>query len=113
MTLLIRWGWMLVLALFVPVSLPAGGGTEPRKSSQILRRDPRSGCDPLIGLSSFSLRASPSSIAPALCNFESGTPLRVLRSWESEDGKSWLMVQIASGNLARLNCSLRRGWVNV
>ena len=104
----LRWGWVLGLALLLPVALPAGG-CEPRK--HVICRRKSSGT--LLAINQCALRAVPFSKAPILSNLDVGTPLRIVRSWTSEDGEYWLQVQIKSGEIVGFNSSARRGWVNV
>ena len=110
MIILIRWGCVLGLALLAPVSLPAGGMT-PFGKQQLIRRRELSG--PLLAVNSSFLRTGPFINAPTLCELKAGTPLRVIRFWESDDGKAWLHVQISSAKELELSLDVRRGWLNV
>jgi len=97
---LLRWSWLLAIALLAPAALPAGGGD--RRAPQVRRRS--SGDGPLQTVSSCALRLSPMVQAPQLGGLASGTPLRLLQRWAGDDGLDWLYVQEMSG-------SLRRGWL--
>ena len=108
MTFALRWSWVLGIALFLPVALPAGGG-ERYKSAISLREDG----DSLFAGDCCVLQVSPFAVAPSLCKLRVGTPLRVLRSWQSTDKSEWLQVQIASSEIIELSSSVRRGWLNV
>ena len=44
---------------------------------------------------------------------EAGTPLKVLRIWDNDDGKYWLHVEIVTGKLLDLSCVVKHGWVDV
>tara|TARA_B100000029_G_C16869384_1_gene702488 strand:- start:43 stop:378 length:336 start_codon:yes stop_codon:yes gene_type:complete len=107
-TFVLRWSWVLGMALFLPVSLPAGG--LPRNQIGVLRADTSRF---LFAGDSCVFQVSPFVIAPSLCTVEIGTPLRVLRSWKSADGKDWLHVQISSNYRIESPLSIRRGWINV
>ena len=108
MTFVIRWSWLLGLALFLPVSLPAGG--EERFLPQVCRFVDSI---PLLAGDCCNLRAEPSALAPSLRTIEVGTPLRVLRTWHSSNGQEWLQVQISTNEIIELSSVVRRGWVNV
>ena len=102
----VRWGCVLGMALFAPVTLPAGGG-ELHKPA-VLKRERSS---PLLVSDQCVLRSSPFVVAPALIKLKNGTPLRVLRSWESVDGDNWIQVQILSLDFSAVGMSARRGWM--
>ena len=109
LSIILRWGWLLAVALFVPVDLPAGGANQSSK--------------PQIQMTKFSsqnltfnrcpLRATPFSNAPTLRYLKVGTPVNVLRTWNGKDGQTWLHIQISSSEYLELPSSVRRGWVNV
>ena len=104
-----RWSWILGLALFLPVSLPAGG-LEIKKtviSRSIIRSNS------YIHSDSCFLQVSPFAFSPTLRLVRCGTPLEVLRTWQSPNGKTWLHVQIASHELIETNSLARRGWLSV
>ena len=99
---LLRWSWLLAIALLAPAALPAGGAD--RRVPQVRRRS--SGDGPLQTTGACSLRLSPMVVAPHLGRLQGGTPLRLLHRWAGEDGMDWLYVQ-------EMNGSLRRGWLRV
>ncbi|WP_414153500.1 SH3 domain-containing protein [Prochlorococcus sp. MIT 1307] len=107
MTYVFRWSWLLGIALFFPVALPAGGGQlyQPKICRCFAST-------PLLAGNCCLLKASPSIFAPSLRTISVGTPLRVLRSWKAADGKEWLQVNIATNQIMELS-SGRRGWLNV
>ena len=88
----LRWSWLLGVALMAPAALPAGGGDcrQPQ-----LRR--RSGSGPLHLNAESPLRLSPVAVAPRLRTLPGGTPLRLLRRWSGSDGQDWLQVQTLTG----------------
>ena len=95
----LRWSWLLGVALMAPAALPAGGGDcrQPQ-----LRR--RSGIGPLHLNTESPLQVSPLAVAPRLRTLPGGTPLRLLRRWSGSDGQDWLQVQTLAGEQ-------RRGWI--
>ena len=70
----LRWSWLLGVALMAPASLPAGGGEF--RQPQVRRR---SGSGPLHIGSDCPLRLSPLAVAPTLSTLAIGTPWRLLR----------------------------------
>ena len=110
MSLFLRWSWLLGLALFAPISLPAGGA----KSSSILFEVHRSySSEPLFAGQNCVLKTSPLKYAPSLTQISNGTPLRVIRRWNNAQGQVWLQVQIANSELLSISDVPRRGWLNV
>ena len=105
---LMRWGYLLSMALFVPVTLPAGGGE--LQQPQALEREQGA---PLLVTEQCNLVSSPLVIAPALVKLESGTPLRVLRYWGAADGNDWLHVQVVSLDISGLSSLASRGWMRI
>ena len=107
LTFLLRWGWVLLMALVGPAWLPAGGSD--LHNVQIFRRyDSR----PLFAGNRCILRTSPSIVAPSLCSLEIGTPLVVLRSWQSPDGRKWLRVKANSKEPLHVVSVVKRGWID-
>jgi len=95
------------MALFAPVALPAGGAG---RHLPVIRK--REVSDPLIAKDVCSIFVSPLVAAPPLRELKQGTPLKVLRSWQAEDGSFWLYVQVLSVKVDFLNISSGRGWLN-
>ena len=96
---LLRWSWLLGVALMAPAALPAGGGDcrQPQ-----LRR--RSGSSRLHLNVESPLQVSPLAVAPRLRTLPVGTSLRLLRRWSGSDGQDWVQVQTLAGEQ-------RRGWI--
>ena len=73
--MVLRWAWVLGLALMAPVALPAGGADlrhpDPR------RRGPSG---PLLSGGRDQLKSSPASQAPSLLTLGRETPMTVLLS---------------------------------
>ena len=95
----LRWSWLLVVALMAPAALPAGGGD--CRQPQVRRR---SGNGPLHLNAESPLQVSPLAVAPRLRTLPVGSSLRLLRSWSGSDGQDWLQVQTLAGEE-------RRGWI--
>ena len=105
---LIRWGWLLGVALLAPVALPAGGGE--RGCTEILCRSKTS---PYITYDECFLMASPSLGAPALRKIEFSTPLEILRIWETRDNRKWAQIKLASFEGLQNNYLPRNGWIKI
>ena len=99
-SLLIRLGWLLGIALLAPVALPAGGGS--RNKTQIMYT--KSTELSFAGDSCFLLK-SPSLSSPTLCRLNLSTPLKVIRIWDNNDGNRWIQVRILSSKLLDMNPS--------
>ena len=95
----LRWSWLLGVALMAPAALPAGGSDSRQPQ---LRR--RSGSGPLHLNADSPLQVSPLAVAPRLRTMPVGTSLRLLRRWSGSDGQDWLQVQTLAGEQ-------RRGWI--
>ena len=108
MTVVLRWSWVLGIALFLPVALPAGG-SETLPLEICCSKYP----NVLLISDCCDLKASPAIAAPKLRTLDLGTPLQVLRRWKSDDGKEWLHVQIVSNKTMEFSSFVRRGWLNV
>ncbi len=106
MRLYFRWSWcILAFALLFPIDLPAGGSANQEADHFQLEKE-----NIYLASNECLLRASPSLQGHPLRNIPLGTPLRLLRRWQSIDGKIWFQVQTSSFDL--LHSSIR-GWVNV
>ena len=103
---LIIWIWLLGISFVVPTSLPAGGSQE----SIVQQRENNIG-SPLISLNDFNLLSSVSLNSSILSTFQSGTPVYVLKVWDSPDNGKWLLVNVLSQNFYQL--FYKRGWVHI
>ena len=102
----IVWTWLLGIALVVPTSLPAGGA----QGSFIQNRKNNVG-SPIIALRDFNLLSSASKKSSVLTRIKAGTPVRVLKIWDSNHSGEWLLVKIAVEDHNQL--FYKRGWVNI
>ena len=102
----IIWTWLLGISLVVPTSLPAGGS----QKSTIQHRENNSQST-LIALKDFNLLSSATLNSSIVSRVQSGTPVDVLRVWDSNDSGKWLLVNVLSQDFYQL--FYRRGWVNI
>ena len=102
----IIWTWLLGISLVVPTSLPAGGF----QKLIIQHRENNMG-SPLIALKDFNLLSSVSHDSYILTRVQAGTPVDVLKVWDSTDNGKWLLVNVISQNFYQL--FHKRGWVNI
>ena len=94
---MLRWSWLLGVALMAPAAMPAGGADV--RQPQVRRRVGVGGH--LHVASDAPLRLSPLAVAPRLSTLSAGTSLRLLRRWSSADGNDWLHVQPLGEDQAR------------
>ena len=102
----IVWTWLLGIGLVVPTTLPAGGAQE----SLIQQRKNNVG-SPIIALKDFNLLSSASNNASILTRVKAGTPVRVLKVWNSTYSGEWLFVNIAIKDFNQFFD--KRGWVHI
>ena len=102
----IVWIWLLGIALIVPTTLPAGGA----QKSNIQQRE-NNMTSPIIALKEFNLLSSPSNNSPSLTRVKLGTPVNIIKIWESNDNKKWLLVNVLSQDSYQL--FYKKGWVNI
>ena len=102
----IIWTWLLGISLVVPTSLPAGGS----QKSVVQHRENNIG-SPLIALKDFNLLSSASINSSILSKVQAGTPVDVLKVWDSSDNKQWLLVNVLNQNFHQFFYT--RGWVNI
>ena len=102
----IVWTWLLFIALVVPTTLPAGGAQE----SIIQYRRNNIG-SPIIALKDLNLLSSVSTNASILTRVKAGTPVKVLKIWDSPDSGTWFLVNILIQDSNQLFS--KRGWVNI
>jgi len=98
--------WLLGISLVVPTSLPAGGS----QKSIIQNRENNIG-SPLIAFQDFNLLSSASNNSSILTRVQAGTPVSVLKVWDTNDNGRWLLVNVLSRNFYQL--FHKRGWVNI
>ena len=102
----IVWTWLLGIALVIPTALPAGGA----QKSIIQHRKNNIG-SPIISLKEFNLLSSASNNSSILTSVKSGTPVNIIKVWDSNDSQKWLLVTVLSQDFYQL--FYRRGWVNI
>ena len=102
----IVWTWLLGIALVVPTTLPAGGAQE-----SIIQNRKNNVGSPIIALKDFNLLSSASKNSSILTRVKAGTPVKILKIWDSSDREKWLLVNIAIQDFNQL--FYKRGWVNI
>tara|TARA_Y100001968_G_C18995920_1_gene543598 strand:- start:115 stop:453 length:339 start_codon:yes stop_codon:yes gene_type:complete len=105
-TKFIVWSWFLCIGLVAPATLPAGGAQE----SIIEHRKDNIG-SPIISLREFNLLSSALNTSAILARVNIGTPVNVVRVWDSCDSGKWLLVDVVCQNFSQF--FYRRGWVNI
>ena len=102
----IVWTWLLGIALVVPTTLPAGGAQE-----SIIQNRKNNVGSPIIALKDFNLLSSASKNSSILTRVKAGTPVKILKIWDSSDRAKWLLVNISIQEFNQL--FYKRGWVNI
>ena len=102
----IIWTWLLGIALVVPTTLPAGGAQE-----LIIQNRKNNVGSPIIALKDFNLLSSASKNSSILTRVKAGTPVKILKIWDSSDRGKWLLVNILIQEFNQL--FYKRGWVNI
>ena len=100
------WSWLLGIALVVPTTLPAGGAQE----SIVQHRRNNIG-SPIIALKEFNLLSSASNNSSVLIKVNVGTPVNVMKVWDSTDNGKWLLVNVISQDYYQF--FYKKGWVNI
>tara|TARA_B100000700_G_scaffold286070_1_gene340626 strand:+ start:337 stop:678 length:342 start_codon:yes stop_codon:yes gene_type:complete len=104
---LIIWSWLLGISLMIPTTLPAGGA----KKVIVEQRENNNKASPLISLGAFNLLSNVSEKSAILTNVSSGTPVKVLKVWESPKSGTWLLVSVLSQSSYQF--FYKRGWVKI
>ena len=102
----IVWTWLLGIALVVPTTLPAGGAQE-----SIIQNRKNNVGSPILALKDFNLLSSASKNSSILTRVKAGTPVKILKIWDSSDREKWLLVNILIQDFNQL--FYKRGWVNI
>jgi len=106
-TSLLRWSWLLGVALLAPAALPAGGAD--RRQPEVRRREAGG---PWLSEADALLQGSPRVAAPTLRRLELGTPLQLLRRWRADNGQEWIQVQVARSAAMPADAQPQRGWLH-
>ena len=102
----IVWTWLLGIALIVPTTLPAGGA---QKSNIQCRKNNIS--SPIIALKEFNLLSSASTNSSVLAKVKAGTPVNIMKVWESTENGKWLLVNVLSRDFYQF--FYKKGWVKI
>ena len=100
------WSWLLCIGLVAPTTLPAGGAQQ----SMIQHRRNNIGSS-IIALKEFNLLSSASNNSSIVTSVKLGTPVNVIRVWDSDETGKWLLVNVLCQNFYHL--FYKRGWVNI
>ena len=87
----ILWIWILGVSLVIPITLPAGGAQK-----SIIERRENNIKSPLIALEEFNLLSDVSDNSFVLTKVKVGTPVKVLKVWDSPETGQWLLVNVLS-----------------
>jgi len=104
----LRWGWLLIIALFIPISLPVGGA---QKDFDDLW-EPYAHLHVTAG-NLCEFRSAPYQSSKILRTVDLSTPMQILRVWKSPSEGSWLHVQITSFPVLEVNAQAQRGWIQI
>ena len=102
----IVWTWLLCIGLVAPTTLPAGGAQQ----SIIQHRRNNIG-SPIIALKEFNLLSSASNNSSIVTRVKQGTPVNIVKVWDSNETGQWLLVNVLCQNFYQL--FYRRGWINI
>ena len=102
----IVWTWLLCIGLVAPTTLPAGGAQK-----LIIQHRRNNIGSPIIALKEFDLLASASNYSSTLTSVAAGTPVNIIKVWESNESGNWLLVSVLCQNFDQL--FYRRGWVEI
>ena len=102
----IVWSWFLCIGLVAPTTLPAGGAQQ----SIIQHRRNNIG-SPIIALKEFNLLSSASNNSSIVTRVKQGTPVNIVKVWDSNETGQWLLVNVLCQNFYQL--FYRRGWINI
>ena len=102
----IVWTWLLSIGLVAPTTLPAGGAQK-----SIIQHKRNNIGSPIIALKEFDLLTSPSNYSSTLISVAEGTPVNIIKVWESKESRNWLLVSVLCQNFDQL--FYRRGWVEI
>ena len=103
---IIIWTWLLAISLIVPTSLPAGGSQK-----SIIQHRENNLESPVIAFQNFNLLSSASNNSSILTRVEAGTPVNVVKVWDSKDNEKWLLVNVLSKDFYQF--FYKKGWVNI
>ncbi len=102
----IVYSWLLAISFVVPTTLPAGGA----QKTNIHHAKNNIG-SPVISLKEFNLLSSASENSCVLTRVKTGTPVNVLKVWNTPNNGKWLLVNVLSQDFSQL--FYKRGWVNI
>lgn len=101
-------GLILIVALIMPVSLPAGAG-EISKNKSIYSESSYN----LLAGSRCYIHSSPFLNSPVLRTLPVGTPLRIVRLWEGDEGQDWAHIHVKSLDVSSTIGIPSKGWIKI
>ena len=102
----ILWICLLSVSFWIPITLPVGG---LRKTIIEQRED--SNASPIIALNGFELLSTINDKPLVLTKVNPGTPVNVLKEWNSSETGKWLLVNVLIESSSQV--FHKRGWVRV
>ena len=102
----IIWSWLLGISFVIPITLPAGGAQK-----SIIERRENNIASPLIALKEFNLLSSTFENASILISVKPGTPVNLIKVWNSNESGKWLLVNVI--NQKYFQFFSKRGWVYI
>ncbi len=102
----ILWIWLLSVSLLIPITLPVGG-----IQKTIIEQREDSNLSPIIASSEFNLLSSITGSPLVLTRVKAGTPVNVLKKWNSSESGKWLLVTVLTCSSSQI--FRKRGWVRI
>ena len=103
---IILWIWLLSVSLLIPITLPVGG-----LKKTIIEQREGSNSSPIIALNEFKLLSTITKNPLVLTRIKSGTPVNVLKEWNSVETGKWLLVKVLIESSSQI--FHKRGWVEI
>ena len=103
---IILWIWLLSVSLLIPITLPVGG-----LKKTIIEQREDSNSSPIIALNEFKLLSTITENPLVLARVKAGTPVNVLKEWNSSESGQWLLVDVLTESSSHF--FLKRGWVRL
>ena len=102
----ILWIWLLSVSLLIPITLPAGG-----LHKTIVQQRKDGDLSPIIALNEFNLLSTITENPSVLSKVQAGTPVNVLKEWNSPESGQWLLVNVLTESSSHI--FQKRGWVRI
>ena len=102
----ILWILLLSVSLLIPITLPVGG-----VQKTIIEQREDSNSSPIIAFNEFNLLSTVTDNPLVLTRVPAGTPVNVLKEWNSSESGTWLLVNVITESSSQI--FHKRGWVRV